>query len=53
MFSAQIMGKIYAQLLVKIQRANYDVFGASIRLNDLHKLGIALRYWLGSRVAWR
>ena len=52
MFSAQIMGKIYAQLLVKIQRANYDVFGASIRLNDLHKLGIALRYWLGSRFAW-
>ncbi len=52
MFSAQIMGKIYAQLLVNIQRANYDVFGASIRLNDLHKLGIALRYWLGSRFAW-
>ena len=51
MFSAQIMGKIYAQLLVKIQRANYDVFGTSIRLNDLHKLGIALRYWLGSRFA--
>ena len=49
MFSAQIMGKIYAQLLVKIQRANYDVFGASVRINNLHKLGIALRYWLGSR----
>ncbi|MDE2799507.1 MAG: presqualene diphosphate synthase HpnD [Gemmatimonadota bacterium] len=52
MFSAQIMGKIYAQLLVKIQRANYDVFGTSVRLNNLHKLGIALRYWLGSRFAW-
>lgn len=52
MFSAQIMGKIYAQLLVKIQRANYDVFDTSIRLNDLHKLGIALHYWLGSRFAW-
>ena len=49
MFSAQIMGKIYAQLLVEIQRVNYDIFGASIRLNNLHKLGIALRYWLGSR----
>ena len=52
MFSAQIMGKIYAQLLVKIQQADYNIFGASIRLNDLHKLGIALRYWLGSRFAW-
>jgi len=52
MFSAQIMGKIYAQLLVKIQRVNYDVFGTSVRLNNLHKLGIALRYWLGSRFAW-
>ncbi len=49
MFSAQIMGKIYAQLLVKIQRANYDIFQPPIRLNNLHKLGIALRYWLGKR----
>ena len=52
MFSAQIMGKIYAQLLVKIQRANYDIFDTPIRLNNMHKLGIALRYWLGSRLAW-
>ena len=49
MFSAQIMGKIYAQLLVKIQRANYDVFRTPIRLNSAHKLGIALRCWLGRK----
>lgn len=49
MFSAQIMGKIYAQLLVKIQRANYDIFHTSIRLNKAYKLGIALRYWLGEK----
>ena len=49
MFSAQIMGKIYAQLLVKIQRANYDVFRTPIRLTNAHKLGIALRCWLGRK----
>ena len=49
MYSAQIMGRIYARLLVKIQRANYDVFHAPIRLNNAYKLGIALRYWLGEK----
>ncbi len=49
MYSAQIMGKIYARLLVKIQRANYDVFRTPIRLNNAYKFGIALRYWLGEK----
>ncbi len=51
MFSAQIMGQIYSRLLTKIEHANYNIFRASIRLNNLNKLGIALRYWLGSRLS--
>ena len=49
MFSAQIMGQIYSRLLMQIERANYNIFDTSIRLNNLSKLSIALRYWLGSR----
>lgn len=51
MFSAQIMGQIYSRLLTKIEHANYNIFDTPIRLNNLNKLGIALRYWLGSRLS--
>lgn len=50
LFSAEIMGRIYAELLHKIERANYDIFNAPIRLSNVRKFGIALACFLGSRL---
>jgi phytoene synthase len=50
LFSAEIMGAIYARLLDRIKRVDYDVFRNSVRLSNLKKLGIALKIWMGSRV---
>jgi len=48
LFPAEIMGKIYAGLLTQIEKANYNIFDSKIRLSNPHKLGIALKYWMGS-----
>jgi 15-cis-phytoene synthase len=50
MFSAEIMGAIYARLLDRIERVDYDVFHNSVRLSNLRKLWIALGIWTGSRL---
>ncbi|MBT3602319.1 MAG: presqualene diphosphate synthase HpnD [Candidatus Latescibacteria bacterium] len=48
LFPAQIMGKIYAQLLSQIAHNPYDIFNSRIRISNPHKLSIALKYWVGS-----
>ena len=53
LFSAEIMGRIYANLLKQIEAAQYNVFEMPIRLSNLKKLGIALQVWLGSRLKSR
>jgi 15-cis-phytoene synthase len=50
LFPAEIMGKIYAGLLTQIEKADYNIFDSKIRLSNPHKLGIALKYWMGSWV---
>ncbi|MFT5365118.1 MAG: phytoene synthase [Candidatus Latescibacterota bacterium] len=48
LFPAEIMGKIYAELLNQIEKKRYNIFDARIRLTNAHKLGIALKCWSGS-----
>jgi 15-cis-phytoene synthase len=44
-FAARIMEKIYFNVLRKIERKNYNVFGKKMRLNRLHQMAIAVNVW--------
>ncbi|MGH9448544.1 MAG: phytoene/squalene synthase family protein [Terriglobia bacterium] len=47
MLPAEIMGAIYWQLMRRIQKRSYNVFGARVRLSRPKKIGTALRVYLG------
>lgn len=49
MFSAEIMGTIYARLLSQIEEAKYNIFETPIRLSNRSKFTLALTLWLKSR----
>jgi phytoene synthase len=51
-FAARIMWSIYAHLLRRIERSNYDVFTRRISLSRFLKLLIAFRYWLSHRLKY-
>jgi 15-cis-phytoene synthase len=44
-FAARIMERIYFNILRKIERKNYNVFGKKMRLNRLHQMAIAVNVW--------
>ena len=47
MVAAELMGSIYWQLLQKLERRHFDVFGSQpVRINRPHKLLLILRSWL-------
>lgn len=48
LFPAEIMGKIYGELLTKIELVNFDIFTHPIRVTNPQKLAIALTYWMSS-----
>ncbi len=50
LFPAEIMGKIYHSLLIRIAAADYNVYQQRIRVPNSRKMAIALREWLGARV---
>jgi phytoene synthase len=50
MFAAEIMDAIYFRLLRKIEFAKYNVFEQRIKVSHTHKLLIAMRFWLYSRI---
>ena len=50
MVAAEIMDAIYYRLLEKIELSDYQVFDKRIRVNAAHKVMIALRIWLGSKL---
>jgi phytoene synthase len=48
MMTAQLMGCVYWRLLVKLEAAEFNVFGPEkIRLSKLQKLSLIFRTWLG------
>jgi len=51
MVAAELMGSVYWQLLQKLERQQFNVFGPqSLRLTRPHKLALILRSWLRSAV---
>ena len=48
MMTAELMGCVYGHLLMKLEAAEFNVFGPEkIRLSKLHKLSLIFRTWLG------
>lgn len=50
LFPAEIMGRIYHDLLRRIVAADYNVFTNRIRVPKAVKMAIAIRIWLAARV---
>lgn len=50
MVAAEIMDAIYYRLLEKIELSDYQVFTKRIRVSAIHKVMIAVRIWLGSKL---
>jgi phytoene synthase len=47
MVAAELMGGVYWQLLLKLERRQFDVFGAApVRLSKPHKLALIATAWL-------
>ena len=51
-FAARIMWSIYAHLLRRIERSNYNVFDHRISLPRFLKILIAVRYWLSHQIKY-
>jgi phytoene synthase len=50
LFPAEIMDAIYYRLLEKIELNNYDVFSKKIKVSRIHKVAIALKHWLSTKL---
>jgi phytoene synthase len=50
LIAAWMMGRVYFELLQKIKKSQFDVFGRKIRISKLQKFLIALGEWRGG---WR
>ena len=47
MVAAELMGSVYWQLLQKLERSNFDVFGSQpIKLGKAHKFALIFKSWL-------
>jgi phytoene synthase len=51
-FAARIMWSIYAHVLCRIERSNYNVFERRVSISKFLKLLIAFRYWLSHRLKY-
>lgn len=51
LFAAEIMGRTYFALLQAIEARRFDVFARRVTLPTARRLAIALRCWLGARLA--
>lgn len=51
-FAARIMWSVYAHLLNRIERSNYNVFRRRISISTLLKILIAGRYWLSHHLKY-
>ena len=49
--AAEIMGGIYFEILQRIERRGYDVFGERVRVPKLHRARIALQIWALSQLS--
>jgi 15-cis-phytoene synthase len=51
-FAARVMWSMYAHILQRIKRSNYDVFGRRISLSPAMKAMITIRYWLSNTLKY-
>lgn len=51
LLAAEIMGAIYFEILRRIERSGYDVFGRRIRVPRPHRAVIAMRLWAQAMLA--
>jgi len=51
LFAAEIMGRTYFALLGAIEARRFDVFARRVALSTPRRLAIALRCWVGARLA--
>jgi 15-cis-phytoene synthase len=51
-FAARVMWSIYAHVLQRIKRANYNVFEQRISLSTTMKIMITVRYWLSNTLKY-
>jgi len=51
-FAARVMWSIYAHILQRIKRSNYDVFERRISLSPAMKGMITIRYWLSNTLKY-
>ena len=52
-FPARIMWSIYAHLLNRIERSQYNVFERRITISRMLRILIAVRYWLSHQIRYR
>ncbi len=50
MIAAEIMDAIYYRLLEKIELNDFDVFKKQIRVSTIHKIAIAFKHWISTRI---
>lgn len=51
-FAARVMGSIYAHILRRIEKADYNVFTRRISISRFLKVLIAIRYWLSHHLKY-
>ncbi|HXE80392.1 MAG TPA: presqualene diphosphate synthase HpnD [Vicinamibacterales bacterium] len=51
--AAEIMGRIYEDILARVEASGYDVFGGRVRVPRPRRAWIALRVWLRSLAGFR
>jgi phytoene synthase len=51
MVAAEIMGRIYREILARVERAGYDVFSTRIRVPKARQATLAIGTWVRTRLA--
>jgi phytoene synthase len=51
MVAAEIMGRIYREILIRVERAGYDVFSSRVRVTKARQATLAIGTWLRTRLA--
>jgi phytoene/squalene synthetase len=51
-FAARVMWSIYAHVLQRIKRSNYNVFERRISISAVMKVMITVRYWLSNTLKY-
>jgi phytoene/squalene synthetase len=51
MVASEIMGRVYREILNRVERAGYDVFSARVRVPRARQAALAVDTWVRTRLA--